>query len=164
MAGSQQSIRPMTNIQSVFSLLFCLLTAVCRSTPTSFGAHVSHIVPPELLDVALVPSSVLGLCEGDCDSNDDCDEGLLCFERDEEGDLPPGCSGTATGDWDYCYEAGTGYVGMDLSERFPLSDCIDRAVAARVCSPYNYVYCVLLNIYQERSTATAFVCIMARRP
>ena len=24
----------------------------------------------------------LGICEGDCDTNEDCDGGLVCFQRD----------------------------------------------------------------------------------
>eukprot|EP00980_Cylindrotheca_fusiformis_P016329 scaffold4852_cov76-Cylindrotheca_fusiformis.AAC.1 len=34
----------------------------------------------------------LGLCQGDCDSNSDCDEGLVCFQRDGNEEVP-GCDG-----------------------------------------------------------------------
>ena len=42
-----------------------------------------------------------GLCEGDCDSDKDCERGLSCFQRD--GTTPvPGCKGTGKYNWDYC--------------------------------------------------------------
>lgn len=33
-----------------------------------------------------------GLCEGDCDTNDDCREGLICYQRDPNEPVP-GCEG-----------------------------------------------------------------------
>lgn len=43
----------------------------------------------------------LGLCEGDCDSDSDCDDHLECFERNG---LTPvrGCLGTGVASKDYC--------------------------------------------------------------
>lgn len=41
------------------------------------------------------PSSIylpLGVCEGDCDDDDDCANGLTCFQRDG-GEAVPGCNG-----------------------------------------------------------------------
>ena len=35
-----------------------------------------------------------GVCEGDCDNDDDCEGDLICKQRDE-GDSIPGCSGTS---------------------------------------------------------------------
>jgi hypothetical protein len=43
----------------------------------------------------------LGRCEGDCDSDIECGDGLRCFERDG-GELVPGCLGTPRQGWDYC--------------------------------------------------------------
>ena len=48
-----------------------------------------------------------GLCEGDCNSNDDCQSGLLCFSR-PSGDLSPvpGCASGGGDDragMDYCH-------------------------------------------------------------
>jgi hypothetical protein len=50
----------------------------------------------------------LGLCQGDCDSDDDCSDGLLCF-MDENYDTVPGCIGirgvSPNGHKeDYCYQ------------------------------------------------------------
>lgn len=42
-------------------------------------------------------------CEGDCDSNSDCDAGLVCLQRRTENSRPvPGCSGQDNGLTDYC--------------------------------------------------------------
>lgn len=51
------------------------------------------------------PSSAfpLGICEGDCDTNKDCQDGLVCYQRDE-GMPVPGCDGTAEGHYDYCID------------------------------------------------------------
>ena len=46
----------------------------------------------------------LGECEGDCDSNNDCQTGMKCFERTGgQSEVVPGCRGKGTKDWDYCY-------------------------------------------------------------
>ena len=37
------------------------------------------------------PPGPLGVCEGDCDSDSDCVDGLICHQRDR-GDTAPGCS------------------------------------------------------------------------
>eukprot|EP00492_Amphilonche_elongata_P001940 TRINITY_DN2259_c0_g1_i1.p1 TRINITY_DN2259_c0_g1~~TRINITY_DN2259_c0_g1_i1.p1 ORF type:complete len:154 (+),score=24.49 TRINITY_DN2259_c0_g1_i1:158-619(+) len=57
-----------------------------------------------LQDVAEDSTSILGLCQGDCDNDDQCEGDLKCFQR-EEGTPIPGCSGSANGAWDYCYIA-----------------------------------------------------------
>ena len=52
-------------------------------------------------------SGSCGLCQGDCGSDDDCQEGLLCFSRGEgEVTSVPGCTSGGEGDlpgMDYCY-------------------------------------------------------------
>jgi hypothetical protein len=45
----------------------------------------------------------LGRCEGDCDSDADCDTGLVCFQRSGTQGVP-GCEGTGDSGDDYCYE------------------------------------------------------------
>jgi len=51
----------------------------------------------------------LGLCEGDCDNDRDCEPGLKCFQVDDPGTTVPGCSGavvvTSTSPHDYCWSA-----------------------------------------------------------
>jgi len=62
--------------------------------------------PNDLRDYGVDPSifdSPLGLCSGDCDTNDDCGPGLMCFQR--EGNTPvPGCVGDGVKDYDYCID------------------------------------------------------------
>jgi beta-lactamase superfamily II metal-dependent hydrolase len=80
------------------------------------------------------PSSAfpLGLCEGDCDRDSDCDgtKGLECYER--TGTEPvPGCAGRGISGKDYCYTAAssgdraTAYIGNNGSpgSAFPLGEC-----------------------------------------
>eukprot|EP00931_Biecheleriopsis_adriatica_P060751 TRINITY_DN36495_c0_g1_i1.p1 TRINITY_DN36495_c0_g1~~TRINITY_DN36495_c0_g1_i1.p1 ORF type:complete len:2641 (-),score=486.46 TRINITY_DN36495_c0_g1_i1:92-6985(-) len=47
------------------------------------------------------PSSKLLECQGDCDTDDDCAGGLMCFQRSGHTDIP-GCKGDGTSGWDYC--------------------------------------------------------------
>lgn len=51
------------------------------------------------------PSHVfpLGECLGDCDTDEDCEGDLICFQRDE-GEPVPGCYGQYESNWDYCVQ------------------------------------------------------------
>lgn len=58
-----------------------------------------------------VPSEVfpLGLCQGDCDSDDDCEGDLKCF-RDDDPKTVPGCQGNRRKNRsgnrvDFCYDS-----------------------------------------------------------
>jgi hypothetical protein len=44
----------------------------------------------------------LGLCEGDCDSDADCEGHLVCFQRGGNMAPVPGCLGTGVRSKDYC--------------------------------------------------------------
>jgi hypothetical protein len=56
----------------------------------------------ELTDFGLTPETYpLGACEGDCDSDDHCSSGLVCFQRDGNTAVP-GCSGNGETNNDYC--------------------------------------------------------------
>merc|ERR1719461_1674218 len=47
----------------------------------------------------------LGLCQGDCDSDDECKGHLTCFFNGEgDANIPEGCGGTAGYGIDYCYD------------------------------------------------------------
>jgi len=50
------------------------------------------------------PIGMLGLCEGDCDIDSDCQGNLTCFQRETDGEVP-GCNGTTISEMDYCYDA-----------------------------------------------------------
>merc|ERR1712048_78927 len=58
-----------------------------------------------IADFGVNPSSVLGECEGDCDDDSDCEDGLRCWQRNvQTADYPPMCGGgTFNNNWDYCY-------------------------------------------------------------
>ena len=45
----------------------------------------------------------LFVCEGDCDKDSHCEDGLVCFKRNsDDAPPPPGCTGTPYQDMDYC--------------------------------------------------------------
>lgn len=45
----------------------------------------------------------LGLCEGDCDTDNDCVNDLVCYQRDGFSKVPS-CEGNGKKDLDYCIE------------------------------------------------------------
>ena len=58
------------------------------------SAHVNH--------------SPLQLCEGDCDTDSQCADGLICFQRDGLASVP-GCLGSGKKDYDYCTKKPTAF-------------------------------------------------------
>jgi hypothetical protein len=56
---------------------------------------------PALTDFGWSPSAPLGACQGDCDFDSDCANGLTCFERSAY-EVVPGCSGGGKFNMDYC--------------------------------------------------------------
>eukprot|EP00980_Cylindrotheca_fusiformis_P005677 scaffold1184_cov132-Cylindrotheca_fusiformis.AAC.98 len=74
--------------------------------------------------------SDLGLCEGDCDTDSHCRDGLICFQRDSR-EAVPGCEGgeSDTSLTDYCIDenpnvADLVYYGSSPPDRkFPLGLC-----------------------------------------
>ena len=91
--------------------LFCFGRAACHPVPGCLGgeddaSRTNYCVKPILPPVAYVNASTLGLCQGDYDNDSDCEGNLVCFQRDEFGEVP-GCIG---GDYDgsrtdYCVNA-----------------------------------------------------------
>jgi len=88
----------------------------------------------------------LGLCQGDCDNDDECQEGLVCLERNP-GDPVPGCAGdNLDSTTDFCVAAETEvpeelaaegtvvpsvletFVGTAVGSEFELIDMEDMAV------------------------------------
>ena len=71
----------------------------------------------------------LGLCEGDCDSNEDCQYGLVCYQKSSSESGVPGCEGTDSSSRDYCtypwIDNQTVKVGDNYSpaSKFPLQVC-----------------------------------------
>jgi len=60
----------------------------------------------------------LGLCQGDCDSHDECQEGLYCMQRSADEEVP-GCTGTAIYGTDYCVAPATGSPTITSSPTTP---------------------------------------------
>lgn len=91
----------------------------CRGTGKAdwdycYNPTGSHMFDPSSnLDQA-TPRHSLSACIGECDSNEDCQPGLLCFQRTDgihPGDSVPGCAWTILenlqvhfGDYDFCYD------------------------------------------------------------
>jgi len=84
------------------------------------GSRVDYCVYPTARSVPVSPPSLppmigsggekqiawstnfpLAECEGDCDYNEDCQDGLFCWQR-SSGETIPGCSGTDNSSVDYC--------------------------------------------------------------
>jgi hypothetical protein len=77
----------------------------------------------------------LGFCEGDCDRNSDCAEGLVCVQRGPN-DPVPFCHGgendaTRT---DYCtYKSRTDFESGSGSEEGPTEECISTITVTQEC-------------------------------
>ncbi|CAJ1964753.1 unnamed protein product [Cylindrotheca closterium] len=74
----------------------------------------------------------LARCRGDCDEDTDCENGLVCFQRDFEPRSVPGCSGDAfqigNGDDDFCIQASANTLNFrgdngQPASAFPLGAC-----------------------------------------
>lgn len=61
----------------------------------------------------------LGLCEGDCDGDYDCEGDLVCHQRDGTRKVP-GCAGSGTADRDYCVKPGDETATPPVSGAFRL--------------------------------------------
>jgi hypothetical protein len=92
----------------------------------------------------------LGMCEGDCDKDSDCQEGLICYQRDSSSDVPTGCVGGGPGDigtHDYCAAPGTPKL-VDLGasmQNMPagqtkLGQCEGDCDSDNDCQPGLYCY------------------------
>ena len=66
----------------------------------------------------------LGICDGDCDVNADCEQNLICGQRTGVQAVP-GCEGLGTSGKDYCRYPSLTYSGNNSSpvENFPLGVC-----------------------------------------
>lgn len=78
-----------------------LTTTLPTMSPTLPSTTTSPTPPKETTPIPLVSyggnppvrAFPLGRCEGDCDINSDCSEGLVCFQRGYGGVDVPGCFG-----------------------------------------------------------------------
>lgn len=65
------------------------------------GATTTRQLLPRVKQIGNNPSKPLGLCEGDCDNDDDCQGDLVCFQRGRRQPIP-GCSGNPSNKADFC--------------------------------------------------------------
>mmetsp|Transcript_715 Transcript_715/g.1459 ORF Transcript_715/g.1459 Transcript_715/m.1459 type:complete len:883 (-) Transcript_715:101-2749(-) len=76
-------------------------------SPTSYPtSHPTRYIPPspqfaELTFYGWSRNRIHGICEGDCDRDSECAEGLICFHRTGKEEVP-GCAGEGVGEADYC--------------------------------------------------------------
>jgi len=73
-------------------------------SPTEPPMNTINDEPVPLNSISWSPSQLLGVCEGDCDVDEDCETGLVCFERYTPNTPVPGCIGgdSDTSLMDYC--------------------------------------------------------------
>lgn len=72
------------------------------STTDTNENEVEHL--PGSLLIVFDPLASLKECEGDCNSHQDCAEGLFCFHRNGNGMPVPGCAGSAPSVADFCVD------------------------------------------------------------
>ena len=75
-------------------------------------------------------NDLLGRCEGDCDSDDECDSGLVCFQRSDDEPVPR-CNGNPRTGWDYCVRESD----LDLLDEMNDTDDADGQVGGVVETP-----------------------------
>ena len=66
------------------------------------------------------PNTKLGPCEGDCDSDEDCNEGLYCFTKDLSVTSVPGCVGFDMSRTDFCTYKNQASSNSSYTATFPL--------------------------------------------
>lgn len=100
-------------------------TPGCSSSSSTLASEVdfcvypsknsSNVTPIKRVGNDGAPSSAfpLGLCEGDCDTNDDCEGDLVCYQRSKYESVP-GCSGGEFDSYnnDYCIDPNGGGSGI----------------------------------------------------
>ena len=65
----------------------------------------------------------LEICQGDCDSDDDCIGKLKCFQREGDGSNAPGCQGNPSTNWDYCFNEQRAFLSHASADGTNLGEC-----------------------------------------
>lgn len=117
---------------------------VPTDSPTSFptktdGPTISSLLPKAAVDFGGTPPLTafpLERCQGDCDVDDNCAKGLICFQRDANEAIP-GCIGGEDNPLmtDYCVldPSGSGYRDPDTSS--PINAPVNTEVIQTEVSP-----------------------------
>lgn len=79
----------------------------------------------------------LGICQGDCDEDSECDSGLICYQR-SRGEAVPGCSGGEAdqSETDFCIKVTT----EEPEERQILGLCEGQCQDDTSCEPGLFCY------------------------
>jgi len=77
---------------------------------------------PHLQKLSDHPTVKLSLCWGDCDSDNECRDGLVCYHRDDTSTVP-GCAGVGTTNTDYCIEPFTELHDKGINPSVTLEEC-----------------------------------------
>ena len=73
-------------------------------------------------------------CEGDCDSDADCEDALVCLQRSGGGSVP-GCGGTPYGDGtDYCVRPGQWTYVIGRAEAAPATSAARQRRASAIAA------------------------------
>ena len=84
----------------------------------------AEVLPVEMVVVDPNPVAPLGLCEADCDSDEQCLGDLICLQREKSEDVP-GCAGIPRDYFDYCIHPSSLITGnsnaMDDSDNPPVT-------------------------------------------
>mmetsp|Transcript_22742 Transcript_22742/g.52610 ORF Transcript_22742/g.52610 Transcript_22742/m.52610 type:complete len:273 (-) Transcript_22742:147-965(-) len=94
----------------------------CRGSGTN-ALDYCHV--PELTFTGQCsPSRPCGLCEGDCNSDNDCEAGLRCGFRSGTQSIL-GCQGTGISGYDYCYWPSTPFTTVSAAGEDEGDGCAD---------------------------------------
>ena len=107
----------------------------CTGTVDNSAGSTDYCTYPWMIDqLVLVDndvdqplSTLLGVCQGDCDEDSDCELGLICDQRFDD-ETVNGCGGDGADGYDYCIVPPDNWlvkVGNDgvPSFKFPLAQC-----------------------------------------
>mmetsp|Transcript_37630 Transcript_37630/g.91330 ORF Transcript_37630/g.91330 Transcript_37630/m.91330 type:complete len:220 (+) Transcript_37630:134-793(+) len=108
-------------------------------TPSPNPAPTPYNTPRVGIPIRYTRDFPLGLCEGDCDSNFDCANDLVCFQRNENTPVPGCLGGENDGSrTDYCVQPNinnptptlppTPGLPIKWSTNFPLTRCQGKTV------------------------------------
>lgn len=82
-------------------------------------------------------SDPCGECYGDCDKDSHCKHGLICYQRDKEGESVPGCSGHPNSKSDFCVKEKYGKHSESKDTKTPTkSDAKSRSKISDKGSDY----------------------------
>jgi len=115
------------------SLLLPLASAKLGATPHAKYQPRTRKLHGSDPTIRFVSNPNLGRCEGDCDTDTDCDGDLICFERDNY-DAVPGCSGGSLdySQSDYCIRK-TDDISNPIDPKDPPVTFISNPLKLGIC-------------------------------